>query len=203
MKKKSIAVFISGRGSNFRAIYEEIERGNINGEIVALISDNPDAQGLRYGKEKGIEGRVFQWTRGEPRDRFFQGIMDYLDQRGVDLIVLAGFMLVLSKNIIERYRNRIVNIHPALLPSFPGEEAQRQAFEYGVKYSGCTVHFVDEGVDTGPIIQQRVVPVRDDDNTETLAARILVQEHQLFPEVVRLFCEDKLEIVGRRVLVKK
>ena len=203
MRKKSIAVFISGRGSNFRAIHEEIEKGSINGEIVALISDNPDAQGLRYGKEKGIEGSVFQWTRGEPRDRFFQGIMDYLDQRGVDLIVLAGFMLVLSKNIIERYRNRIVNIHPALLPSFPGEEAQRQAFEYGVKYSGCTVHFVDEGVDTGPIIQQRVVPVLDDDNAETLAARILVQEHQLFPEVVRLFCEDKLEIVGRRVLVKE
>lgn len=203
MKKKSIAVFISGRGSNFRAIYEEIERGNINGEIVALISDNPDAQGLRYGREKGIEDRVFQWTRGVPRDRFFQGIMDYLDQRGIDLIVLAGFMLVISKNIIERYRNRIVNIHPALLPSFPGEEAQRKAFEYGVKYSGCTVHFVDEGVDTGPIIQQRVVPVFDDDNAEILAARILEQEHQLFPEVVRLFCEDKLEIVGRRVLIKE
>ncbi len=201
--KKRIAVFISGRGSNFRAIHEEIEKGSINGEIVALISDNPDAQGLRYGREKGIEDRVFQWTRGVPRDRFFQGIMDYLDQRGIDLIVLAGFMLVISKNIIERYRNRIVNIHPALLPSFPGEEAQRKAFEYGVKYSGCTVHFVDEGVDTGPIIQQRVVPVFDDDNAEILAARILEQEHQLFPEVVRLFCEDKLEIVGRRVLIKE
>jgi phosphoribosylglycinamide formyltransferase-1 len=201
MAKKRIAVFISGRGSNFMSIHGEIEKGNIHGEIVVLISDNPDAAGLAYAGEKGVECRVFPWQ--VPRDRYFQDLMDFLEGKDIDLIVLAGFMRVLSANIIERYANRILNIHPALLPSFPGEEAQKKAFDYGVKFSGCTVHFVDEGVDTGPIIQQRVVPVLDEDDTETLAARILEQEHQLFPEVVRLFCNDQLEIIGRRVYIKE
>ena len=201
MKKKRIAVLISGRGSNFRAIHREIEKGTINGEIVTVISENPDAQGLLYAREKGIEHRVFERNRNEPRTDYFQRIMKYLAEKSTDLVVLAGFMLVLSENIIHAYRNRIINIHPALLPSFPGVDAQLQAFEYGVKYSGCTVHFIDEGVDTGPIIQQRVVPVLDDDDAHTLADRILEQEHILFPEVVRLFCDSRLVIKGRKVFV--
>ena len=155
---------------------------------------------MDLAEKKGIECRVFPWQA--PRVRYFQDLMDFLEGKDIDLIVLAGFMRRLSANIIERYAHCILNIHPALLPSFPGEEAQKQAFDYGVKFSGCTVHFVDEGVDTGPIIQQRVVPVLDDDDAKTLAARILEQEHQLFPEVVRLFCNDQLEIVGRRVHIK-
>jgi phosphoribosylglycinamide formyltransferase-1 len=198
---KRIAVFISGRGSNFQSIHGEIEKGNIDGEIVVVISDNPDAAGLAYAEERGMECRVFLWQA--LRDTYFQDIMDFLAGKDIDLIILAGFMRVLSKNILERYKNRILNIHPALLPSFPGEEAQKQAFDYGVKFSGCTVHFVDEGVDTGPIIQQRVVSVREDDDAESLAARILEQEHQLFPEVVRLFCNDQLEVMGRRVYLKE
>jgi len=201
MLKKRIAVLISGRGSNFKSIHREIEKGTINGEIVTVISDNPDAQGLLYAREKGIEHRVFEWNRKEMRADYFQRIMEYLADKSTDLIVLAGFMLVLSENIIRAYRNRIINIHPALLPSFPGVDAQQQAFEYGVKYSGCTVHFIDEGVDTGPIIQQRVVPVLDDDEVHILTDRILEQEHSLFPEVVRLFCADRLVVKGRRGFV--
>jgi phosphoribosylglycinamide formyltransferase-1 len=129
--------------------------------------------------------------------------MEYLETLSIDLIVLAGFMIVLSENIIRRYQNRIINIHPALLPSFPGVEAQRRAYEYGVKYSGCTVHFIDEGVDTGPVIDQRVVPVHDDDDAHSLAERILEQEHILFPEVVRLFCDDRLVVHGRKVFIRQ
>ena len=200
MDKKRIAVFISGRGSNFKSIHESIVNGSINGEIVAVISDNPEANGLEYASKKGLPRNVFPWQ--PPRARYFQGIMDFLERNQINLIVLAGFMRLLSPNIVRRYKNRILNIHPALLPSFPGEEAQKQAFEYGVKYSGCTVHFVDEGVDTGPIVQQRVVPVREDDDVASLSERILEQEHRLFPEVVGLFCNDALKVVGRRVHIK-
>ena len=200
MAKKAIAVFISGRGSNFMSIHGDIEKGVIEGEIVVVVSDNPDAAGLAYAEQRGVECRVFPWRT--PRNSYFQVIMDFLEEKHIDLIILAGFMRVLSENIIKRYEHRILNIHPALLPSFPGEDAQKQAFEYGVKYSGCTVHFVDEGVDTGPIVQQRVVAVLEDDDAETLAERILEQEHQLFPEVVRLFCNDQLKVVGRRVHIQ-
>ena len=200
MDKKRIAVFISGRGSNFKSIHESIVNGSINGEIVAVISDNPEANGLEYASKKGLPRNVFPWQ--PPRARYFQGIMDFLERNQINLIVLAGFMRLLSPNIVRRYKNRILNIHPALLPSFPGEEAQKQAFEYGVKYSGCTVHFVDEGVDTGPIVQQCVVPVCEDDDVASLSERILEQEHRLFPEVVGLFCNDALKVVGRRVHIK-
>ena len=159
MRKKRIAVFISGRGSNFMAIQERIERGDVNGEIVAVISDNPSAAGLGYARGKSMETAVFERRRGQPRDVYFQSIMGCLEPLCIDLIVLAGFMKVLSANIIRRYKNRIINIHPALLPSFPGVDAQKQALDYGVKHTGCTVHFVDDGVDTGPIIFQETVPV--------------------------------------------
>ena len=200
---KRIAVFLSGRGSNFRSIHREVEGGGINGCIVSVVSDNPRAGGLVYAAEKNMEQRVFEWDRDtKTRAEYFQPIIEYLDALSVDLVVLAGFMLILSHNIISSYRHRIINIHPALLPSFPGVEAQRQAFEYGVKYTGCTVHFLDEGVDTGPIIGQRVVPVQDDDDVHSLADRILEQEHILYPEVVRLFCEDRLVVKGRKVFVR-
>jgi phosphoribosylglycinamide formyltransferase-1 len=197
MGKKRIAMFISGRGSNFMSIHERILHGEINGEISLVLSDNPDAQGLGYASQRGIPYKVFPWK--PPRADYFQGIIDYLENRGIDLIVLAGFMRVLSPNIISRYKHRILNIHPALLPSFPGEHAQHQAFEYGVKFTGCTVHFVDEGIDTGPIIEQRVVPVLEQDDAGVLAERILKQEHEIFPEVVKLFCNDKLKVTGRKV----
>jgi phosphoribosylglycinamide formyltransferase-1 len=200
---KRIAVFLSGRGSNFRAIHKEVERGTIDGAVVTVVSDNPDAKGLQYAEEKGIEHRVFVRKDGETRAEYFQDIMEYLESLSIDLIVLAGFMIVLSENIIRRYQNRIINIHPALLPSFRGVEAQRRAYEYGVRYSGCTVHFIDEGVDTGPIIDQRVVPVRGDDDAHSLAERILEQEHILFPEVVRLFCDDRLVVNGRKVFIRQ
>jgi phosphoribosylglycinamide formyltransferase-1 len=200
---KRIAVFLSGRGSNFRSIHREVEKGTINGRIVAVVSDNPQAEGLVYAREKGLEYRVFQWNRTTTtRAEYFQGIIEYLDPLSIDLVVLAGFMLVLSENIIRAYRNRIINIHPALLPSFPGVEAQRQAFDYGVKYTGCTVHFLDEGVDTGPIVGQRVVPVHDNDDAHSLVDRILEQEHMLYPHVVRLFCDERLVVKGRKVFVR-
>ena len=201
MNRKRIAVFLSGRGSNFRSLHEEVERGTINGKITTVISDNPEARGLAYAQERGIENRVFIWDRKETRSAYFEPIVTYLNTLSIDLIVLAGFMLVLSENIIDAYRNRIINIHPALLPSFPGVEAQRQALAYGVKFSGCTVHFIDDGVDTGPVIGQRVVPVYDEDDEHSLSKRILEQEHRLYPEVVRLFCDDRLSLEGRIVSI--
>jgi len=201
MEKKRIAVFISGRGSNFKAISEHIKNGDINAEIVVVISDNPEAKGLAYARENRYPTQVFEFKKGTDRVKYFESIMDFLEDRDIDLIVLAGFMRVLSENIINRYKHRIINIHPALLPSFPGTHAQRQALEYGVKISGCTVHFVDNGVDTGPIIKQAAVEVKDDDTENTLADRILEKEHIIFPESIKLFCEDKLKIEGRRVKI--
>jgi len=203
MENKKIAVFISGRGSNFKAILDQVKKGNIRGEIVLVISDNAEAPGLRYAEQEKIEKAVFIKQRGEPREHYYDRIMELLREKRIDLIVLAGFMKILSKNIIEQYKNRIMNIHPALLPSFPGTHAQKQALEYGVKYSGCTVHFVDEGVDSGPIIIQEVVPVLDDDTEETLSDRILKREHIAFPRAVALFCEGRLIVEGRRVFIKK
>lgn len=199
---KRIAVCISGRGSNFMAIHRSVQRDEINGKIVTVVSDQPEAAGLAYAREQGLETAVFTRGSGEQRSAYFERLMEHLEERAADLVVLAGFMKVLSPNIIARYRHRILNIHPALLPSFPGTGAQAQALDYGVKYTGCTVHFVDEGVDTGPIVLQAVVPVLDQDEVHTLSERILAQEHRIFPQAVSLFCEDRLEIKGRRVLVR-
>jgi phosphoribosylglycinamide formyltransferase-1 len=200
MARKRIAVFISGRGSNFKAILAEAKRGAINGDIVVVISDNAGAKGLQYAEENGIECKVLVKQGEDSRQSYFERIIQFLELRKIDLICLAGFMKILSKNIVEKYRNRILNIHPALLPSFPGENAQAQAVEHGVKFSGCTVHFVDEGVDSGPIVVQEVVPVMDDDTEQTLSARILKKEHQAYPLAVKLFCEGRLMITGRKVI---
>jgi len=201
MEKKSIAVFLSGRGSNFRAIFDAVEEGRVNGYIEVVVSDNPDAKGLSFARANGIRSAVFEKPRTENRTEYFDKIIEFLDGSTIDLIVLAGFMKVMSGRFIEKYRNRILNIHPALLPSFPGEHAQRQALDYGVKCSGCTVHFVDEGVDTGPIVLQETVPVREDDTEDSLSARILEQEHKIYPRAVQLFCEERLKVEGRRVLI--
>ncbi len=202
MNTKRLAVFISGRGSNFRAIHDKVKKGIIRGKIVVIISDNSAAPGLEYARSAGIRTAVFEKKREESRDAYFERILTLLERESVDGIVLAGFMKVLSRNFIHRYPNRILNIHPALLPSFPGVEAQKQAFEYGVKYSGCTVHFVDDGVDTGPVILQEIVPVLEDDDEHTLADRILEKEHTIYPKALQYFCEDRLEVQGRRVFVR-
>jgi phosphoribosylglycinamide formyltransferase-1 len=199
---KRIAVFISGRGSNFMAIHRAVEKGSIPGRIVLVVSDNPDAAGLEYAQKSNVRTAVFEKHKAESHESYFQRIISLLEQESVNGIILAGFMKVLSGTVIRKYPNRILNIHPALLPSFPGTDAQKQAFDYGVKYSGCTVHFVDEGVDTGPIILQEVVPVLEDDDAHTLAARILEKEHIIYPKAVQYFCEDRLEVRGRKVHVR-
>lgn len=203
MPPKKIAIFISGRGSNFQAILTEVKRGEINGIIDVVISDNPEARGLLYARKNGIECSIFTKAKNESRSEYFEKIMSFLEPRKIELIVLAGFMKVLSQNIIHRYQNKMINIHPALLPSFPGVHSQKQAVDYGVKFSGCSVHFIDEGVDTGPIILQEVVPVYEEDNEDSLSARILEREHLIFPQAVKLFCDDRLIIKGRHVSIKK
>jgi phosphoribosylglycinamide formyltransferase-1 len=202
MNRMRIAVFLSGRGSNFMAIHRDVEKGKVRGTIALVVSDVPDAPGLTYAEDKGLQTAVFVKKKEESRSDYFARVTSLLEEKAIELVVLAGFMKVLSPNIIQRYRHRILNIHPALLPSFPGTHAQKQAVDYGVKWSGCTVHFVDEGVDTGPIVLQEAVPVMQDDTEESLSGRILEREHRIFPEAVRLFCEGKLEVRGRHVLIK-
>ncbi len=196
----NIGVLISGRGSNLQAIIDSIERRELVARISVVISNKAEAQGLERARRHGIEALIIP-SKGRPREEFEREVGDELERRGVELVCLAGFMRVLSPYFVRRFKNRIMNIHPALLPSFPGEDAQRQAFEHGVKVSGCTVHFVDEGVDTGPIIVQIPVRVEEDDTVETLAARILEQEHRAYPSAIRLFSEGRLVVEGRRVRV--
>lgn len=201
MSRVVIGVLASGRGSNFQAIIDEVEAGRINAGIAVLISDTVDAYALERARNHGIEPLVLLPKDFPSRDDYFSAVARELEKRGVGLVVLAGFMRIVGAPLIDRYRNRIMNIHPALLPSFPGLHGQRQANDYGAKISGCTVHFVDEGMDTGPIIIQAAVPVRDDDTEETLSSRILKLEHRIFPEAIRLFCEGRLDVVGRKVRV--
>jgi phosphoribosylglycinamide formyltransferase-1 len=184
--KKRIAILISGRGSNMIALSDAVNEGRIpNAEIAIVISDKPGARGLELAQERGLETRVVA-RRGRSREEHELEIISILREREADLICLAGYMRLLSPCFVEAFRGRILNIHPSLLPAFPGLDAQRQALEHGVKVSGCTVHFVDETLDGGPIIAQRVVPVVEGDTVETLSARILEQEHQLYPEAVAL-----------------
>jgi len=203
-RKKRVAILISGRGSNMVAIARAVQRGKIpQAEIAVVISNISDAPGLKKAKQMGLETLCINHRDFSTREDFDRRIVEELEKRRVDLVCLAGFMRILSPYFVNQYRNRIMNIHPALLPSFPGTEAQKDALEHGVKYSGCTVHFVNEEVDAGPIIIQKVVPVRDDDDAETLSTRILKQEHKIYAEAVRLFTEGRLQIKGRRVFWKK
>lgn len=187
-----IAILISGRGSNMVALADAIQHGTIpNAEIVVVISDQPDAKGLRAAEERGLRTLVIE-RRGRKREEHDREIVSVLRNEQIDLICLAGYMRVLSPFFVNSFAERILNIHPSLLPLFPGLDAQRQALDHGAKVSGCTVHFVDNTLDGGPIIAQRTVPVLDDDTVETLSTRILEQEHILYPEAVRSIV-DRLE----------
>ncbi len=198
-----IGVLASGRGSNLQAIIDAIEAGKLDCRIEVVISDRQDAQALERAKKNGTEA-VFLDPKGfGTREAFDQAVLGVLAEHRVELVCLAGYMRVLSPTFVRALPGQIMNIHPALLPAFPGLHAQRQALKHGVKVSGATVHFVDEGVDTGPIICQAAVLVREDDTEETLSARILEQEHQLYPRAIRLFAEGRLSILGRRVLVRE
>jgi phosphoribosylglycinamide formyltransferase-1 len=199
---KKIGILISGRGSNFEAIARNVQAGKVPAEIGVVISNKEEAAGLAVARQMGLKALCIP-SKGKEREAFERELVAALREHEVDLVCLAGFMRVLTPYFIREFKGRILNIHPALLPSFPGVEAQKQALEYGVKFTGCTVHFVDEGVDTGPIVCQAVVPVLDDDTVETLAARILKEEHRIYTEAICLVVEDKIRIEGRRVLRKE
>lgn len=199
----NLGVLASGRGSNFQAVINEIEQGRLNARIQLLIVDNPNAYVIERAKKHNIEYHIVRPQEFSSRDDFYLKITEELKKRNVGLVVLAGFMRIAGKPLIDAFPNRIMNIHPALLPAFPGLHGQRQACEYGVKISGCTVHFVDEGMDTGPIIIQAAVPVYHDDTEERLSERILNLEHKIYPEAIRLFLEGRLEVDGKIVKIKK
>ncbi len=196
--KTKVGVLVSGNGTNLQAI---IDKKIESCEIAIVISNKPDVFALKRAEKSNIPTQVINHKDYETREAFEEQLIKSLDEKGVELIVLAGFMRVLTPLFVRHYKNRIINIHPALLPSFPGVNAAGQALEYGVKYTGCTVHFVDDGVDTGPIILQSVVEIRQDDTEDTLLERIHEQEHKIFPDAVRLFCDGKISIEGRKVKI--
>lgn len=198
---RKIGVLVSGRGSNLQAIMDRIADGYLPLKIAVVISDKSDAYALERAQNAGIKTVAVERKGCASKDEFEAKITAALEEAGCELVVLAGFMRILSGGFVNKWHHKIINIHPALLPSFPGLHGQGQAVAYGVKFSGCTVHFVDEGTDSGPIILQKVVPVLDDDTEDTLADRILVQEHIAIPEALKLWAEDKLEINGRKVKV--
>lgn len=201
MGKLSLGVLASGRGSNFQAIIDEIEAGRLNASVKLLIVDVPDAYAVDRAKKHSIEHLGLDPREFPTKDAFFARIADELRARGVNLVVLAGFMRIVRKPLLDAFPARVMNIHPALLPSFPGLHGQKQAADYGVRISGCTVHFVDEGMDTGPVIIQAAVPVSPDDTEETLSARILKLEHKIYPHAIQLFAEGRLRVEGRVVKI--
>jgi len=203
MEELRIAVLASGRGSNFQAVQDEIEAGKIRARIVLLVSDKKNAPAIERAKLRGIETMYLNHAEFPDREAYDSAIASALKKRQVGLVLLAGFMRVVTAGLIRPFRNRIMNIHPALLPAFPGLHGQRDAIKYGVKLAGCTVHFVDEGVDTGPIIIQAAVPVYDDDTEDTLSARILKCEHRIYPKAVKMFAEGRIDVDGRKVVMKK
>ena len=194
-------MLLSGRGSNFRAIHDAMAEGKINAEVVVVVSNRAEAPGLQTARERGLEALFLDPKVYPSKEAYDEAIVAELKKREVDLVCLAGYMKIVTPLFCQAFRNQIMNIHPALLPSFPGLHAQKQAVDYGVRYSGATVHFVWEEVDAGPIILQAVVPVYQDDTEETLADRILVWEHKIYPEAVRLYFEGKLEVRGRKVYI--
>lgn len=199
--KKRIAILLSGRGSNFEAIADNVAAGKINAEIGLVLSNRADALGLERARQRGLP-TLYLPSKGLEREQYDRQVIAALKERQIDLVCLAGFMRLLSPYFIREFPYRILNIHPALLPAFPGLEAQQQALEHGVKVSGCTVHFVDEFVDHGPTIVQACVPVLNDDTVETLSARILKEEHRIYSEAINLVLNDRIRIEGRRVFFK-
>jgi phosphoribosylglycinamide formyltransferase 1 len=199
--KKRIGILLSGRGSNFEALAANVASGRIpNAEIAIALSNREDARGIEKARALGIEARVIS-SKGLEREAYDKLVVAALQEKRVDLVCLAGYMRLLSPQFITAFHHRILNIHPSLLPAFPGLEAQRQALEHGAKFSGCTVHFVDENLDAGPIVLQACVPVKDSDTPETLSERILREEHRIYAEAVRIVLEGKFRVEGRRVLI--
>jgi len=201
-----VAVLASGRGSNLQAIIDAIEAGQVQAEIVAVISNKKDAAALERARKHGlpvmfVDPKPFAGLP-DSREAYDQALLDLLKKHDVELVLLAGYMKIVTKVLVDAFANRMMNIHPSLLPSFPGLDVQKKAIEWGCKVAGCTVHFVTEGVDEGPIILQAAVPILDDDNPDTLAARILEQEHKLYPRAVQLFAEGRLRVEGRRVFIE-
>ena len=203
VKAINISVFISGRGSNLQSIIDAAADGELSVEPVLVISDNRDAYGLERARKAGIEAKFVDPQAYTTEQEYEQHLLEILVARDVELVALAGFMRLLSSYFLEQFSGRVMNIHPSLLPSFRGLHAQKQALDYGVKISGCTVHFVDEGMDTGPIILQKAVPVYDDDDEDSLASRILEQEHKIYPEAIKLYARGCLQQKGRRVIRKE
>jgi len=197
---KRIGILISGRGSNMEAIAESISHGSLSAEIALVISNRPDAPGLEIARRRGLDA-VCIASKGLDREIYDRMLVDELRTRAVDLVCLAGFMRLLSASFIRAFPNRVLNIHPSLLPAFPGLDAPHQALEHGVRISGCTVHFVDEYLDAGPIILQAAVPVLDLDTVETLSARILREEHRIYAEAIGIVLEDRYSLAGRRVIL--
>ncbi|HLW82771.1 MAG TPA: phosphoribosylglycinamide formyltransferase [Candidatus Acidoferrales bacterium] len=201
--KKRIGILLSGRGSNFEALADSVTSGRIpNAEISLVISHRENAPGIERARARGIEARVIP-SKGWDREIYDRQVAAALHERKVDLVCLAGYMRLLSAYFVQEFRGCILNIHPSLLPAFPGLEAQRQALEHGAKFAGCTVHFVDENLDAGPIILQSAVPVRDNDTVDSLSKRILAEEHRIYSEAVRIVLDGRYRIEGRRVILVK
>lgn len=200
-----VAVLASGRGSNLQSIINAVEAGQVQAQIVAVISNKKDAGALERARKHGLKDLFVDPKpfagRPDSREAYDRSLLEVLQQHNVELVLLAGYMKIVTAVLVNAYANRMMNIHPSLLPSFPGLDVQKKAIDWGCKLAGCTVHFVTEGVDEGPIIIQAAVPVLDDDTSDTLAARILVQEHKIYPCAVQLFVEGRLRVDGRRVLI--
>jgi phosphoribosylglycinamide formyltransferase-1 len=194
-----LGILLSGRGSNFLAIADSIAEGRLSAEIAVVISNREEAPGIAAARERGLNAQVLA-SKGLDREIYDRQLIASLRENNVDLVCLAGYMRLLSGHFIREFSMKIVNIHPSLLPAFPGLDAQHQALEHGVKFSGCTAHFVEEGLDSGPIIRQAVVPVEDGDTVESLSARILVEEHRIYSQAIALVLSGKFRIQGRRVI---
>ncbi len=201
MAKEVLGVLCSGRGTDLQSIIDAIAEGKLDAEISVVLTDKPDVMALKRAEKAGIRNVCVNRKEYGDRESFERGLVSELKASGVTLVVLAGFMRILSPYFVHEYSGRIMNIHPALLPSFGGAHAHRDVLAYGVKVSGCTVHFVDEGMDSGPIILQAAVPVLDDDTEETLGARVLEQEHIIYPKAIQLYVEGRLKVEGRHVRI--
>lgn len=197
---KRVAILLSGRGSNFVALADAIDRGDIDAELGLVLSNQPEASGLVTAKERSYPNALIP-SADKPREAFDAEVVAELQRHQIEIVCLAGFMRLLSPVFVRAFPQRILNIHPSLLPAFTGLHAQRQALDWGVRISGCTVHFVDEELDHGPILLQAAVPVKDDDDEEALSGRILAREHEIYPEALRLVCSDRVQVVGRRVRI--
>ncbi|RMG96674.1 MAG: phosphoribosylglycinamide formyltransferase [Candidatus Dadabacteria bacterium] len=196
-----LGVLVSGSGSNLQAILDAAASGRLDAEVRVVVSDNPGAYGLERARRAGVPAEVVPWDPARPREAHDEAVVEALRRHGVDTVALAGYMRLVTPRLLGAFPGRVLNIHPALLPAFPGLHVHEKVLAHGAKFSGCTVHFVDEGMDTGPIICQAVVPVRDDDTPETLAARILREEHRIYPQALQYLAEGRLRVEGRRVLL--